>query len=60
MLALEAALEAQAREAAEAAGAVDITAVVQRDVKTVQIDGRDVFLEAKLRAEISGRPRIAS
>ncbi len=58
MACLEAALGAEARAAAEAAGAVDISVVLRREVKVVEAEAREVFLEAVVRAEASGRPRI--
>ena len=59
MDALETALEREARGEAEAAGAADITISAQRDVKQAQAEAREVFLEAEITVEASGRPRIA-
>ena len=59
-LPLEAALSAEARTEAEAAGAVDIHVTARREVKEAQAEARRVFLEAEIVVEASGRPRIAS
>ena len=59
MSALQAALEKDARHEAEQAGAEDIHVNVARDVKTAQAEAREVFLEAEITVEASGRPRIA-
>ncbi|MFS4581730.1 hydantoinase/oxoprolinase N-terminal domain-containing protein [Phaeobacter sp. C3_T13_0] len=56
---LEAELRADARAAAEAAGAQDISIQVDRDIRIAQIEAREVFVEAFLTVEASGRPRIA-
>ena len=52
-------LEDEARIEAEAAGAVDIQMTVEEDVKSAQAEAREIFLEATLTIEASGRPRIA-
>lgn len=57
--AMEDALRKEARRAAMAAGAEDIQLTCHREVKRAQADAREVFLEATLTAEASGRPRIA-
>lgn len=59
MTRLEDVLGQQARHDAEQAGAADITLQLHRAVKTVNAEGREVFLEAEITAEASGRPRIA-
>lgn len=59
LAALEHALSEEARGAAEAAGADDIQVHVARDVKTAQLEAREVFVEATLTVEASGRPRVA-
>ncbi|KMK65352.1 hydantoinase/oxoprolinase N-terminal domain-containing protein [Puniceibacterium sp. IMCC21224] len=56
---LESVLGQEARRDAERAGAVDITISLRRAVKTVDAEAREVFLEAEIVAEASGRPRIA-
>ena len=60
MIALEAALEVEARAGAERAGAADIHMRAERDLKTAQAEAREVFLEATITVEASGRPRIAA
>ena len=57
--ALRAGVSDAARQAAEQAGAEDIVLHVAEDIRTVMAEGREVFLEATLTAEASGRPRIA-
>lgn len=59
LAALRAALEAEARAEAEAAGAQDIHMRANSEVATAQAEGREVFLEAVITVEASGRPRIA-
>ncbi len=56
---LERALEAEARAEAEAAGAEDIHIHVTRDIRTAEVEAREVFVEATLTVEASGRPRVA-
>ncbi|MFA3920126.1 hydantoinase/oxoprolinase N-terminal domain-containing protein [Ruegeria hyattellae] len=57
-------LEDKLRDIAEAearaAGAEDIRLLVARDVRTARVEARDVFVEATLTVEASGRPRVAS
>ncbi|MEK0165015.1 hydantoinase/oxoprolinase family protein [Phaeobacter sp. A36a-5a] len=57
---LEAELRAEARAAAEAAGAQDISIQVERDIRIAEVEAREVFVEAFLTVEASGRPRIAT
>jgi N-methylhydantoinase A/oxoprolinase/acetone carboxylase beta subunit len=57
--ALETALVTEASSRAREAGAVDLRVTVERDVKEVEIEGRQMFIEAKLTATASGRPRVA-
>jgi hypothetical protein len=59
MATLEAALGAAARQAAVAAGAVDIHVSARREVKEAVVEARQVFLEAEIVVEASGRPRVA-
>ncbi|MEO1138258.1 MAG: hydantoinase/oxoprolinase family protein, partial [Pseudomonadota bacterium] len=59
MTALEQVLEADTRAEAELAGAEDIQISVTRDVKQAEAEAREVFLEAEITVEASGRPRIA-
>lgn len=56
---LEAALRAAAAKEAESAGASDIHVTVKRDIRRAQIEAREVFIEATLTVEASGRPRVA-
>ncbi|SLN18277.1 Acetophenone carboxylase gamma subunit [Roseovarius litorisediminis] len=57
--ALQAALEIEARREAELAGAEDIHVSAVRDIRAAQAEAREVFLEAEITVEASGRPRIA-
>ncbi len=59
MAALRAVLERDARAEAERAGAEDIHVSFERDVKSAEAEAREVFLEAEITVEASGRPRIA-
>ncbi|MFC4214355.1 hydantoinase/oxoprolinase N-terminal domain-containing protein [Pseudophaeobacter arcticus] len=56
---LEQALRDQACAAAEAAGAEDIHTHVTRDIRMAVVEAREVFVEAMLTVEASGRPRVA-
>ena len=58
--ALEDHLRAQALADAQESGAEDIHVHAHRDVTTAQAEARDVFIEAVISVEASGRPRIAS
>ncbi|MEY8837497.1 hydantoinase/oxoprolinase family protein, partial [Cribrihabitans sp. XS_ASV171] len=57
--ALEAALREQASGEARAAGAEDIRVIVEREIRQAQVEAREVFVEAMLTVEASGRPRVA-
>jgi N-methylhydantoinase A/oxoprolinase/acetone carboxylase beta subunit len=59
LLALETALVAEASSRARTAGAVDLRITVDRDVREVEIEGRRMFIEAKVTATAAGRPRVA-
>jgi hypothetical protein len=59
LAALEEVLRQQAQSDAQAAGAEDIQVSVSRDIRTAGIEGREVFVEAALTVEASGRPRVA-
>ena len=59
LAALESALVAEASDRAREAGAVDLRLTVDRDVKEVEIEGRTMFIEAKVTVTASGRPRVA-
>ncbi|MEX0286622.1 MAG: hydantoinase/oxoprolinase N-terminal domain-containing protein [Paracoccaceae bacterium] len=56
---LETHLSTQAEQGARDAGASDIEVTVNRDVKTAQLEAREVFVEASVMVEASGRPRVA-
>ncbi|MEL6450225.1 MAG: hydantoinase/oxoprolinase family protein [Pseudomonadota bacterium] len=56
---LEAVLRDHACAAAQAAGAEDIDITVTRDIRTAQAEAREVFVEATLTVEATGRPRVA-
>ena len=56
---LERALTQDARSAAEEAGAQDINIHVERDLRTAQVEAKQVFVEGMLTVEASGRPRVA-
>lgn len=60
MTALQAALEQEARKQADAAGAEDIHVQASRALRTAQAEGREVFLEAEITVEATGRPRVAA
>ncbi len=57
---LERVLRAEAEGAVRDAGAEDIRVVVDRDIRTARVEERDVFVEAMLTVEASGRPRVAT
>ena len=59
MAALQSSLETEARREAEWAGAEDIHVTSSRDIKKAEAEAREVFLEAEITVEASGRPRIA-
>ncbi|UTS82281.1 hydantoinase/oxoprolinase family protein [Phaeobacter piscinae] len=59
LICLETELRAEASAAAEAAGAQDISIQVDRDIRVAEVEARQVFVEAFLTVEASGRPRIA-
>jgi len=53
-------LRALVIENARKSGAMDIETHVTHDIKRAQVEGNDVFIEATVTVEASGRPRIAS
>lgn len=57
---LEGILRAQALQDAEDAGAEDIQITVTRDIRKANAEAREVFVEAIITVEASGRPRIAA
>ena len=56
---LESVLSQEAEKAARESGADDLRVQCWRDIRHSQVEGRDVFIEATITAEASGRPRIA-
>ncbi len=56
---LEDILTGQATANARDAGAGDVQIHVTRDIRTAQAESREVFVEAVLTVEASGRPRVA-
>jgi len=59
MARLEHVLRTVADTDARAGGAVDINIAVNREVKQARAEARDIFVEATIVVEASGRPRIA-
>ncbi|TNJ45075.1 hydantoinase/oxoprolinase N-terminal domain-containing protein [Phaeobacter sp. B1627] len=59
MDALEQDLRQLASAEARAAGAGDIHVHVDRDIRTAEVEARNVFVEATITVEASGRPRVA-
>lgn len=59
MAALEAELRKRVEGDAQKSGAVDISTTATRDIRRSQVESRDVFIEAMITVEASGRPRIA-
>jgi N-methylhydantoinase A/oxoprolinase/acetone carboxylase beta subunit len=57
--AVEAALSADATSRAKQAGAADLRLSVQRDIREAEIEGRSMFIEARITVTASGRPRVA-
>ncbi len=57
---LEAVLKEETETAVREAGAEDIRVIVDRDIKTARIEAQDVFVEALVTVEASGRPRVAT
>ncbi len=57
---LESVLRSEAEGAVRQAGAEDIRIVVDRDIRTARIEAQDVFVEAMITVEASGRPRVAT
>lgn len=60
MTVLENHLTQEARKDAREAGAQDINISATRDIRTAKAEAREVFLEAEIMVEASGRARIAS
>jgi len=60
LAALEAALRTTVIALAREAGADTPTSSLTRDIRKVQVENREIFVEATVTAEASGRPRIAA
>ncbi|MGR3506497.1 MAG: hydantoinase/oxoprolinase N-terminal domain-containing protein [Paracoccaceae bacterium] len=60
MARLEDILRSEAEEQARSAGAADIRTTCSRDIRRAEIEARDLFIEAVLTVETSGRPRVAT
>lgn len=56
---LETALRSEAEGLVRASGVEDIRFSVTRDISEITVENRSMFIEATLRVEASGRPRIA-
>ncbi len=59
MALLETVLREKAEADARAAGAADIQVNVIRDLRTAGVESREVFIEARITVEATGRPRVA-
>ena len=59
LMALETKLTEEAKAAVRASGVEEIRVSVSRDIQEIEIENRVMFIEATLRVEASGRPRIA-
>ncbi|WP_187429165.1 hypothetical protein ROLI_005210 [Roseobacter fucihabitans] len=60
MALLESTLQREAREAALAAGAADVQVSMSRDIRVAGVEAREVFIEAHVSVEATGRPRVAT
>jgi N-methylhydantoinase A/oxoprolinase/acetone carboxylase beta subunit len=56
---VEATLTADVSQRAQMAGAADLRIEVARDIREAEIEGRLMFVEARLTVTASGRPRVA-
>lgn len=59
LAAMEAALVAEASTRARDAGAEELRVTVSRDIREAEVEGRSMFIEARVTATASGRPRVA-
>ncbi len=57
---LETALRQEAEGLVRASGVEEIRFSVSRDISEITVENRAMFIEATVRVEASGRPRIAS
>lgn len=56
---MEQSLTLQARARAEEAGVSDMRVTASRDIKQVEVEGQQMFIEAHIMVTAQGRPRIA-
>ncbi len=56
---LETVLRDEVEGAVREAGAQDIRVVVDHDIRTAKVEAQEVFVEAQITVEASGRPRVA-
>ena len=59
LAAMETHVVADATARARAAGAEDLRVTVSRDIRQAEVEGRQMFIEATVRATAAGRPRVA-
>ena len=59
LAAVEAALTQDASRRAQAAGAADVRISVTHDIREAAVEGRAMFVEARISVTASGRPRVA-
>ena len=59
LAAMETHVVAEATARARAAGAEDLRVTVSRDIRQAEVEGRQMFIEATVRATAAGRPRVA-
>jgi N-methylhydantoinase A/oxoprolinase/acetone carboxylase beta subunit len=59
LAAVEAALTQDASTRAQAAGAADLRISVTHDIREASVEGRAMFVEARISVTASGRPRVA-
>ena len=59
MLVLEDALRRDAESRAQRAGIEEMRVSVDRDISEIDIEGHPMFIEARIRVSVQGRPRIA-
>jgi N-methylhydantoinase A/oxoprolinase/acetone carboxylase beta subunit len=59
LAAVEAALIQEASDMARRAGAADLRITINRDIREAEVEGRKMFVEARVTVTASGRPRVA-
>ncbi len=57
--ALEAGLRVEAAARAQAAGAEELTLTAEREFREAEVEGRKIFIEARLSVTATGRPAVA-